>query len=233
MGEAKYQGAGMKAFFVTATGTDIGKTYVTAGIIRAARQLGDAASAIKPVMSGYDANMPQASDAGILLQAMGKPVNAETIAAISPWRYIAPLSPDMAAAREGRCLKLPDMLTFCAAAIQAAPGLMLVEGAGGAMVPLDAAHTIRDWIAALGHPALLIAGSYLGTISHTLTAAEALLSRGVAIAAIVINESESSPVPLEETAAAIGRFLPDVPRHLIPRHLNNISFLNLAHALRA
>jgi dethiobiotin synthetase len=177
--------------------------------------------------------MPQASDAGILLQAMGKPVNAETIAAISPWRYIAPLSPDMAAAREGRCLKLPDMLTFCAAAIQAAPGLMLVEGAGGAMVPLDAAHTIRDWIAALGHPALLIAGSYLGTISHTLTAAEALLSRGVAIAAIVINESESSPVPLEETAAAIGRFLPDVPRHLIPRHLNNISFLNLAHALRA
>ena len=73
--------------------------------------------------------------------------------------------------------------------------MMLVEGVGGAMVPLDAEHTVRDWIAALKHPALLIAGSYLGTISHTLTAAEALLSRGVAIAAIVINESEVSPVP--------------------------------------
>jgi dethiobiotin synthetase len=223
----------MKAFFVTATGTDIGKTYVTAGIIRAARQLGDGASAIKPVMSGYDANLPQASDAGILLQAMGKPVNAETIAAIAPWRYIAPLSPDMAAAREGRVLNLPDILTFCRAAIRVAPGLMLVEGVGGAMVPLDAAHTVRDWIAALGHPALLITGSYLGTLSHTFTAAEALLSRGVPIAAIVVNESEISPVPMEETAGAIGRFLPDIPLHIIPRHSNDISFLNLASVLRA
>ena len=223
----------MKAFFVTATGTDVGKTYVTSGIIRAARQLGFAASGIKPVMSGYDGNMPQASDAGILLEAMGKPVNAKTIAAIAPWRYAAPLSPDMAAAREGRCLNLPDILTFCAAAIRAAPGMMLVEGVGGALVPLDASHTVRDWIAALGQPALLVAGSYLGTLSHTLTAAEALLSHGVEIAAIVLNESEISPVPPAETAAAIGRFLPEVPLHIIPRHLNDISFLNLTNYLRS
>jgi hypothetical protein len=73
----------MKAAFVTATGTDIGKTYVTAGIIRAMREQGRPASAIKPVMSGYDPGRPEASDAGILLAAMGKPVNAETVAAMS------------------------------------------------------------------------------------------------------------------------------------------------------
>lgn len=223
----------MKALFVTATGTDVGKTYVTAGILRAARQLGHLASAIKPLMSGYDAQMPQASDAGILLEAMGKRANPGTIAAIAPWRYAAPLSPDMAAAREGRRVNLPDILTFCRAAIRAAPGMMLVEGVGGAMVPLDAKHTVRDWIAALGLPALLTTGSYLGTISHTLTAAEALLSRGVDIAAIVVSESEISPVPPEETAAAIGRFLPDIAVHIIPRHLNNISFLNLADYLKS
>jgi dethiobiotin synthetase len=223
----------MKALFVTATGTEVGKTYVTAGIIRASRQRGDAASAIKPVMSGYDAQMRQASDAGILLQAMGKPVNEKTVAAIAPWRYAAPLSPDMAAAREGRVLDLPRILTFCTAAIQAAPGLMLVEGVGGVMVPLDAAHTVRDWIAALNLSTLLIAGSYLGTISHTLTAAEALLSRGINIATIVINESEISPVPPEQTAAAISRFLPDIALHIIPRHLNNISFLQLTDYLNA
>ena len=111
--------------------------------------------------------------------------------------------------------------------------MMLVEGVGGAMVPLDAKHTVRDWIAALGLPALLTTGSYLGTISHTLTAAEALLSRGVDIAAIVVSESEISPVPPEETAAAIGRFLPDIAVHIIPRHLNNISFLNLADYLKS
>lgn len=218
----------MKALFVTATGTDVGKTYVTAGIIRALRQRGHPASAIKPVMSGYDAGDKETSDAGILLQAMGKPVTSGTIAAIAPWRYVAPLSPDMAAAREGRKLHLPDIITFCRAAIRSAPDMMLVEGVGGAMVPLAAPHTVRDWIAELGLPVLLVAGSYLGTISHTLTAAEALQAKGVNIAAVVLSESETSPVPLEETAAAIGQFLPGVATHLIPRHFNNISFLQLA-----
>lgn len=221
----------MKAIFVTATGTDVGKTYVTAGIIRALRQRGHPASAIKPIMSGYDAGNNESCDAEILLRAMDKAVNAQTIAAISPWRYAAPLSPDMAAAREGRKLHLPDIITFCRAAIRAAPGMMLVEGVGGAMVPLAAPHTVRDWIAALGLPVLLVAGSYLGTISHTLTAAEALHAKGVNIAAVVLSESATSPVPLEETAAAIGQFLPGVATHLIPRHFNNISFLQLADFL--
>jgi dethiobiotin synthetase len=219
----------MKALFVTATGTDVGKTYVTAGIIRAARQLGRPASAIKPIMSGYDP--PEASDAAILLEAMGKPATPENIAAISPWRYAAPLSPDMAAAREGRSIPLPRILAFCRAAIRAAPGLLLIEGVGGTMVPLDGVHTVRDWIAELKTPALLVAGTYLGTISHTLTAAGALLTKGGNIAAIVLSESETSPVPPEETAAAIAKFLPGIALHIIPRHLNDISFLTLADFL--
>jgi dethiobiotin synthetase len=109
--------------------------------------------------------------------------------------------------------------------------MMLVEGVGGAMVPLATPHTVRDWIAELGLPVLLVAGSYLGTISHTLTAAEALHAKGVNIATVVLSESETSPVPLEETAAAIGQFLPGVANHLIPRHFNNISFLQLADFL--
>jgi len=221
----------MRTLFVTATGTDVGKTYVTAGIIRAMRERGLPASAIKPVMSGYDPAMPWNSDAAILLDAMGKPVNAETVAAISPWRYAAPLSPDMAAARESRTLSLRDILKFCRAAIRAAPGMVLVEGVGGAMAPLEATVTVRDWIGNLKLPVLLVTGSYLGTISHTLTTAEALLRRGE-IAAIVMSESEISPAPPEETAAAIRRFLPGIALHIIPRHLNNLSFLNLADFLQ-
>jgi dethiobiotin synthetase len=75
--------ASMKAGFVTATGTDVGKTYVTSGIIRALREQGKPANAIKPLMSGYDPAAPAGSDAGILLEAMGKPVNAHSIAAMS------------------------------------------------------------------------------------------------------------------------------------------------------
>jgi dethiobiotin synthase len=142
----------MRAFFVTGTGTNIGKTYVTAGIIRAARKAGRKVSAVKPIISGYNPETPQASDAGVLLDAMGKRVSAQTVAAIAPWRYAAAISPDMAAAFEGRFINLPQVMTFCRAAVASAPDMMLVEGVGGAMVPLDRWHTVRDWIAGLNMP---------------------------------------------------------------------------------
>ncbi|OYY05246.1 MAG: dethiobiotin synthase [Acidocella sp. 35-58-6] len=221
----------MTPYFVTATGTDIGKTYVTAGIIRAARQAGQDAMGIKPIMSGYNEFNPEASDAGALLAAMGKPVTEQTIAAISPWRFTAPLSPDMAASREKRSLSLRSILTFCRIAAEAAPGLMLIEGVGGAMVPLDNFYTVRDWISALEIPAILVAGTYLGTISHTLTAVEALQARQVTISATVLSQSLSSPVPPDETAYAMAKFVPRIPIFTIPRHNNETAFKRLAWAL--
>ncbi len=71
------------------------------------------------------------------------------------------------------------------------------------MVPLDTRHTTRDWMAALNLPVILVAGSYLGTISHTLTAIAALRAAGLAIHALILNESQYSPVPLAELAASI------------------------------
>jgi dethiobiotin synthetase len=216
----------MPAYFVTGTGTGIGKTYVSAGIVRAG-----AAQAVKPILSGYNAQAAADSDAGILLAAMGKPVTESNIAAIAPWRFAAPLSPDMAAAREHREVDLAAVIAFCQAAIAAAPGLLLIEGVGGAMVPLTAQHTVRDWIAALNIPVLLVAGTYLGTISHTLTTATALTAAGITIAAIVLSESLVAPASLRETAAAIARFLP-APIRLIPRDFNDRSFRELAAFLQ-
>jgi dethiobiotin synthetase len=221
----------MKPYFVTATGTDVGKTYVSAGIIRAARKAGRVAAGIKPLLSGYDPSRPELSDAGQLLKAMGKPVNERTIAAISPWRYAAAMSPDMAAARENRSVHLPSLITFCRAAAQATNGVLLVEGVGGAMVPLDKFHTVRDWIAALNVPTLLVAGTYLGTMSHILTAIDSLQSRQIEVAGIVLSESLTSPVPPEETARAIAKFVPRVPIHTIPRDQNDNAFQRLAWAL--
>jgi dethiobiotin synthetase len=207
----------VNAIFVTATGTDIGKTFVTAGLIRALRAQGRSVSALKPVISGLDIDAIETSDTGILLQAMERLITPETIAGLSPWRFRAPLSPDMAAARENRVIDFAELITFCRKAIAAADGTLFIEGVGGAMVPLDARHTVLDWIAALEIPALLVAGTYLGTISHTLTALAALTSRGVAVRAIVLNESENSPVPVAETMGTIGRFAPAVPITAIPR----------------
>jgi dethiobiotin synthetase len=218
----------MSAYFVTATGTDIGKTYVTAGILRATKAAGRPACAIKPLLSGYDPAVPETSDSTILLAAMGLAPTAENIAVITPWRYIAALAPDMAAAREGKEVSFAAVTAFCEAAINAAPGLLLIEGAGGVLAPLTAGQTNRSLILALGAPAILVAGTYLGTISHTLASAEALATRGIRLAVIVLSESVSSPIPPEETAAAIRRFLPMTPIKIIPRNVNEASFADLA-----
>src|SRR5450759_2627865 len=90
----------VSAYFVTSTGTDIGKTFVTAGLIRYLREAGQAVHALKPVVSGYDPSVVETSDPAVLLAALGRAVSADEISSIAPWRFRAPLSPDLAAARE-------------------------------------------------------------------------------------------------------------------------------------
>ncbi len=196
----------MSIYFVTATGTDIGKTYVTAGLIRALLARGHSVDALKPVVSGLDPRNLAGSDPGMLLHALGDPVTPETVAQISPWRFAAPLSPDMAAAREGRSVDFDALVGFCRAAIAAARGTLFVEGVGGVMVPLDERRTVLDWAGALGVPLIVVAGSYLGTLSHTLTVLDVIARAGLTVAAVIVNESAGSTVPLDETAQSLRRF---------------------------
>ena len=72
----------MPGLFITATGTDIGKTFITAGLIRAGRRAGYAVDAFKPVLSGFDPDDAATSDAGVLLAALGRPLTAGAVAAI-------------------------------------------------------------------------------------------------------------------------------------------------------
>jgi dethiobiotin synthetase len=194
------------AYFVTATGADIGKTFVTAGLIRYMREAGQAVHALKPVVSGYNSSVVETSDPAVLLAALGRPVVADEVERIAPWRFHAPLSPDLAAAREGRSIDFDQLVAFSRKAIAAASGILFVEGVGGIMMPLDSERTVLDWMAALDVPLLLVVGGYLGTISHTLTALDVLTQRHLKIAAIVVSESERNPVELDDTVASIARF---------------------------
>jgi dethiobiotin synthetase len=207
----------MAAYFVTSTGAEIGKTFVTAGLIRRLREAGAAVDALKPVVNGYDSSVAETSDPAVLLAALGRPLAAEEVARISPWRFRAPLSPDLAAARESRTLAFDELVAFSRTAVDEAKGILLIEGVGGIMVPLDGRHTVLDWMAALGIPLLLVVGGYLGTISHALTALDVLAQRKLAVAAIVVSESERNPVELEDTVASIARFSGDVEVIGLPR----------------
>ena len=158
------------------------------------------------MLSGFDPNEAAASDPGILLDALGLPVTADEIERISPWRFRAPLSPDLAASMEGRRIDVAEVVAFCQNAVAMRRDVLLIEGAGGIMVPLDDQRTILDVMMALRLPLILVTGSYLGSISHTLTALDSLFTRDMNVIAVIVSETPGSAVPLDEVVATIGRF---------------------------
>jgi len=197
----------LTAIFITATGTDVGKTFVAASLIRTLQQMGRVVQAIKPVVSGFDPEHPEASDSGVLLDALGLPATLQEIERISPWRFRAPVSPDLAAQREGQRIDVDAVISFCQDAIEQRQDILLIEGIGGIMVPLDEQRTVLDVMMALQLPLILVAGSYLGTISHTLTALDALFRRDMKLLAIIVSETPGATVPLDDTVASIARFV--------------------------
>lgn len=200
----------MRAFFVTASGTEVGKTVVACLLCRQLRAAGRRVRAVKPVITGFDDDAPGGTDTALLLDAQGLDATPGAVAEASPWRFRAALSPDMAARREGRSIDFRRLVDFCRGLRDEAGDVLLIEGLGGVLVPLTDKETVADWIAALAVPALLVTGSYLGTLSHTLTAAEALKARGIHVAAVIVSESADSPVPLAETVETLERFVTPV-----------------------
>lgn len=199
--------------FITASGTEVGKTYIAELLIRQIRARGIACAALKPIITGFE--ITEENDTVRLLNAQNIAVSEKTIAACSPWRYALPLSPDMAAAHAGKQIDFNQLVAFSssdsinlsATDKRSQPQIVLIEGIGGVLVPLNDRHLVADWIRAVDCPACLVTGSYLGTISHTLTAYEALQRRNIDVSAIVISESADQPVPPQDTAATLARFV--------------------------
>jgi dethiobiotin synthetase len=207
----------MTTTFITATGTDIGKTFVTVGLVRHIRAAGRTVDAIKPVVSGFDPDAWQESDPAMLLAALGRPITLEEAGRVSPWRFAAPLSPHMAARREGGAIEFQEVVEFCRRSMAARRGVLLIEGIGGIMVPLDDRRTVLDWMSVLRIPIILVVGTYVGTMSHTLTSLEVLVRRNLNVAAVVISESEASAAPLDDTVATLQRFAASIDVVGIPR----------------
>jgi dethiobiotin synthetase len=208
------------AIFITATGTDVGKTFVVASLIRQFRQMGRVVDAIKPIVSGYDPAQAAASDTGILISALALPFSPESIDRISPWRFRAPLPPDLAARQEDRTIDVDAVVAFCQTAVAQRRDVLLIEGVGGIMVPLDGYRTILDVMMALRLPLILVAGTYRGALSHTLTALDSLFRRDMNVLATIVSETPGSTVSLDEVVASVARFTAPViglPRSLRPQ----------------
>lgn len=158
-------------FFVTGTDTGIGKT-----VIAALLTLGLDGYYWKPIQSGTE----DGTDRGCVAQWTG--LGPERLL---PEAYCMrlPLSPHSAAAAEGRTIELER----CSPPAWDRRRPLIVEGAGGLLVPLNARALMIDLLARLGLPAVLVARSTLGTINHTLLSLEALRARQITIAGVVLN----------------------------------------------
>lgn len=171
----------MKGIFVSGTGTGVGKTFVTRGIAAALRERGRKIAALKPIETGGETQ--GARDSESVARAAGRPELAEFRGF---FRSPLPLSPYAAALETG--VPPPSLRSLVDAVHLAARGseLVLIEGAGGLLVPIDARESVAEFVAALGLPLLLVAPNALGVLSSVLTTAESARSRGIELRAVVL-----------------------------------------------
>jgi dethiobiotin synthetase len=211
----------MSHLFITGVGTGVGKTLVMTILCRQLRAVGAEVLPLKPVVSGFDPE-DSLSDPAVLLRSVGVEPTASAIASISPWRFGAPIAPHLAARREGRSVTLEELQRFCRDRVIGTGSVRLVEGAGGVMSPLCDDATCLDLIAGLGDPAVLVTGTYLGAISHTLTALSVLRNAEIPVRGIVCSESPDS-VGLAETSDALRQFGGgDVRIYPLPRLIGEV-----------
>jgi len=211
-----------KNAFITSTGTNIGKTFLTKMLINRSIELNYKVSAIKPIISGFNKNNFDETDTGIIINALNAP--KMDIDKISPWRFKEPLSPDLAAKNEGKYINFEELIHFCEQNINSKNNdLVLIEGVGGTMVPINDKFTIMDLIIKLNIPVILTIGSYLGSISHTLNAYEIFKKYNINISSIVVMQSESQDVGVENTIHSIQNHIKKTPIIFFNRNnLDNI-----------
>jgi dethiobiotin synthetase len=172
---------------VTGTGTGVGKTVVTAAIAALAVASGRRVAVVKVTQTGVGVGQP--GDLDQVRRLVGFPITCRELA-----RYPEPLAPATAARRAGLAPVPPA--TAVAATQQLAPvhDLVLLEGAGGLLVPLDGAGaTLADVAAALAAPVLVVVAAGLGTLNHTALTAEALRTRRLSCAGTVIGAWPAEP----------------------------------------
>lgn len=175
-----------RGLFVTGTDTGVGKTLVACEIVRRLRACGEGVGVLKPVETGVGPEGPQ--DAKALREAAGV---ADAIDDICPQRFALPAAPSVAASAEGRGVDL-NRIDQALKRVKLRHSCVIVEGAGGLLVPITSDFNMADLAQRLGLPVLVVCRAALGTLNHTWLTLEAARSRGLRVAGIVISHSAGS-----------------------------------------
>jgi dethiobiotin synthetase len=209
-----------KAFFITGTDTNVGKTLVAAGLLVAAKNKGLTTAALKPVAAGCEKTDEglRNSDA-LLLQS----VITQSLAydQINPYALKAAIAPHIAAQQEKRRLSVDRLSGICRGVLSSAQ-FLLVEGAGGWRVPLNARETLADLAKNLELPVIIVVGIRLGCINHALLTFEAIARDGLSVAGWVANCVDADMPVLQENIDSLRARLPIPCLGVVP-YLTDVS----------
>jgi dethiobiotin synthetase len=172
-----------RGIFVTGTDTGVGKTVVAVALLRALAASGQRAAAMKPVSAGIACDASVNADVDALVRAGNVDV---ALADCNPFAFAPAVAPHLAAAGAGVHIDLA-VIEAAYLRIAARSDVVVVEGAGGVRVPIDAQHDMLDIAAALRLPVLLVVGMRLGCLNHALLSAAAIDARGLQLSGWVAN----------------------------------------------
>ncbi len=189
-------------FFVTGTDTGVGKTLLTAALLRRLSAAGISVAGMKPVAAGA---MPgpegRANEDALLLQSESS--GPQPYALVNPWLLEAAVAPHIAAAESGVAIDAARIVD-AHRALAASAQVVLAEGAGGFLVPLDASRSFAELPRLLGMAVILVVGLRLGCLNHALLTAEAIASRGLEFAGWIGNGIDPAFARREANVATLS-----------------------------
>lgn len=199
----------MKSYFITGTDTDCGKTYVTSQLVNYYQN----AVAIKPVASGcHKMGLDLvSSDAQELVKS-----NNLDLDFINPWRFELPVSPHIAAEKEGKSIQLAELVDYCTQFDLPGKDLLFIEGAGGLMVPLNNEHTWLDFLKVSQIPVIITVGMKLGCINHALLTMETLKAHQIPCAGWIANCIDPQMLTFEENMNTLVHMMDAYCLALVP-----------------
>jgi dethiobiotin synthetase len=174
----------MKPYFITGTDTNCGKTYVTCQLLDYLHERKQQAFALKPVASGNltSGEQSQCEDVFLLQQQNRNPSYA-----VNGWQFRSPISPHLAAKEVGTQLTVHDIARFCLKEQFASLDYLLIEGAGGLLVPLNEEETWLDFLKLTQIPVILVVGMRLGCLNHALLTDTVLKNNRIICAGWIAN----------------------------------------------
>ena len=207
----------MKSLFVTGTGTNVGKTCVTAGIVKNLLDMGINVGVMKPFASGYKKNSNSLSqDVEILMKYSN---SHDPIDLVNPYFFEIPTSPYAAAKTLAQKISL-QKITDAYDKLLSSHDLVIVEGIGGLMTPITQNYFVSNLISELDIDTIIVIGSKLGTVNHTMLTYEHCKQMHLKLKGFVINQTEPSGYELSNLKQQIMELTNQIVYCTIPYQKN-------------